>query len=124
MEHTPPVILIIDDDSSQRTYLKEVLSKDSTYTILEAEDGLSAVELISEKSVSLIITDLFMPRMNGLEFVYFVQTLSSPPPIIMMSSLAGTKEQDKAKQLGVLHFFKKSNDLSALITLVKQITSQ
>lgn len=122
MEHTPPVILIIDDDSSQRTYLKEVLSKDSIYTILEAEDGLSAVKLISEKSVSLIITDLFMPRMNGLEFVYFVQTLPSPPPIIMMSSLAGTKEQEKAKQLGVLHFFKKSSDLSPLIDAVKQIT--
>lgn len=124
MGHSPPVILIVDDDSSQRAYLNEILNKDTQYAILEAADGLSAVQLISKKHVSLIITDLFMPRMNGLEFVYFVQTLPSPPPIIMMSSLAGTKEQSKAKQLGVLHFFKKSNNLAPLIDAVKQITAK
>lgn len=124
MEHTPPVILLVDDDPSQIAYLKETINKHFQFTILESEDGLSAAQLLCEKPISLIITDLFMPRMNGLELVCFVKTLPSHPPIIMLSSNADTKEQEKAKQLGVSHFFKKSDDLSLLINVIKQMIAK
>ena len=120
MEPSSHIILLVDDDQSQRSYVREKIEEQFRFTVLEAEDGLEAAQIVLQKKVSLIVTDLFMPKMNGMEFAYFVKTIPSPPPVIMVSSRASSFEQEKAKQLGVAQFFEKSENISPLIQYIKQ----
>lgn len=57
--------MIVDDNHDMRRYIRSLLKKD--YKLLEAENGLKALEVIKKHSVDLIISDLLMPEMDGLE---------------------------------------------------------
>ncbi|MBF0339721.1 MAG: response regulator [Magnetococcales bacterium] len=61
-------ILVADDDESFRVYLVTIL-KQAGHTVLEAEDGQSAMERFAASPVDLIITDIFMPKMDGIDLL-------------------------------------------------------
>jgi two-component system response regulator (stage 0 sporulation protein F) len=77
-------ILVIDDDESTResltTYLDEL-----GYEVFEANNGLTALELIKTKNPDLIISDIRMPGLNGIELAYVVKGLKFDIPIILVS---------------------------------------
>lgn len=122
MEHISPVILLVDDDDIQRSYLKDAFIKEFKCRILEAEDGIRAVPVILKEPVELVITDLFMPKMNGLALTHFIRNCpdKSVIPVIMISSRAGPEEQEKASKVGVTQFIPKSGDLTSLIQVAQR----
>lgn len=78
-------ILIVDDDASVVSLLKDLLKGDDV-TITTAPDGAQGWEKIKAEKFDLLICDVWMPRMNGLELLSKVRTLAEPPSIIVMSA--------------------------------------
>src|SRR5437879_8135212 len=78
-------LLIVDDDAAVVTLLKDLLKGDDV-AITTASDGADGWEKIQQEKFDLLITDVWMPRMNGLELLAKVRTLPEPPSIIVMSA--------------------------------------
>lgn len=80
-------ILLVDDEETLRQVLTEVL-EDEGYTVLEARHGREALHILAKEAVDLIVMDVMMPVMTGLEVVQEVRKRSDDvtPPIILMSS--------------------------------------
>ena len=90
----PKTILVVDDQKSIRALLSNIF-KVAGYNVVEAEDGGKAVDILSSgEKVDLIITDLNMPVMNGIEFIWEARKLSNHlfTPIFML-----TTEAEKSK---------------------------
>jgi two-component system chemotaxis response regulator CheY len=86
----PKTILVVDDQKSIRALLANIF-KVAGYDVVEAEDGEKALDVLSGgKKIDLIITDLNMPIMNGIEFIWEARKLSSHifTPIFMLTTEA------------------------------------
>lgn len=75
-------VLVVDDDQAIRTSVAEIL-RDAGYTTAEAEDGLAALELMRVTDVGVLVTDVEMPRLDGLGLL---NALDDPPPVVLMSA--------------------------------------
>jgi chemotaxis protein histidine kinase CheA len=97
-----PLALVVDDSLSARRALEQVM-EDSGYDVSAARDGMEAVELIQEMPPDIILADLEMPRMNGIELVTHIraQEKSADLPVIMISSRSTKKHREQALAAGV-----------------------
>lgn len=77
-------ILVIDDDFNIRNLLKESL-RDKQFLVSEANNGQKGVEMCRKRNYDLIIVDIFMPEMGGIEFIKELQRFSPKTKIIAMS---------------------------------------
>ena len=95
-----PTVLIVDDNADIRTYLRSILQ--GQYRLLEAEDGKQGLELAREQVPDLIVSDVMMPVMNGLEFCQQVKKddISSHIPIILLTARALEKHQIEGYESG------------------------
>lgn len=83
-------LLVVDDEESIREFLEIMLKKEG-YDVTLAEDGLRAKELLAKKSFDMIISDLQMPGMTGIELLKYVKD-SYPDITFMMITAFGTTE--------------------------------
>lgn len=102
-------ILLVDDDEMVRYSLKRYLSKEG-YNVTEAENGVSALKQIEEAQFDLIITDIIMPEMEGLELITALRESYPLMPIIAMS---GGGRMNKAEYLSI------ANMMGVMATLSK-----
>ena len=95
-----PTVLIVDDNADIRTYLKSILQ--GKYSVLEAEDGKSGLDLAREHVPDLIVSDVMMPVMNGLQFCQEVKKdlISSHIPVILLTARALEKHQIEGYESG------------------------
>ncbi len=95
-----PTVLIVDDNADIRTYLRSILQ--SKYRVLEAEDGKSGLDMAREHVPDLIVSDVMMPVMNGLEFCQQVKKdgISSHIPVILLTARALEKHQIEGYESG------------------------
>lgn len=95
-----PTVLIVDDNADIRTYLRSILQ--GQYRLLEAEDGQRGLELAREQVPDLIVSDVMMPVMNGLEFCQQVKrdSISSHIPVILLTARALEKHQIEGYESG------------------------
>ena len=95
-------ILIVDDDATTRKLLGLYL-RTKSYEIAYAENGLDAIEKLGSENPNLIITDLNMPYMDGIEFVKTVRADPSRAeiPILMVTTEADPEERERALSAGV-----------------------
>lgn len=113
----PATILIIEDHTSVRTVLARVL-EDAGYEICEAVNGRQGLERFRAQPVDLVITDLEMPEMNGLEVILELTRTFLDVKVIAMSGLSADELQ-KARLIGARRTFSKPLDLSALLHAVQ-----
>jgi CheY-like chemotaxis protein len=85
-ERSGPTILIVDDDPDVRISLRQLLEFYG-YHVVEAGNGVEALEVLARKPVSFMITDLYMPRMDGIELLREVRNGSSRPRTVAMSGV-------------------------------------
>ena len=112
-----PTILIIEDHTSVRTLLARVL-EDAGYHVCEAATGRQGLERFREQPVDLVITDLEMPEMNGLEVILELTRAFLDVKVIAMSGRSADELQ-KAKLIGARQTFPKPLDLHALLHAVQ-----
>ena len=113
-------ILVVDDESRMRKLVKDFLVR-SNYEVLEAEDGLQAVDMFfGDQTISLIILDVMMPKMDGWQVCREIRAYSKVP-IIMLT--AKTNEQDELLgfQLGVDEYISKPFSPKILVARVEAV---
>lgn len=113
----PATILIIEDHTSVRTLLARVL-EDAGYQVCEATNGREGLERFHRYPVDLVITDLEMPEMNGLEVILRLTRAFLDVKVIAISGVS-SDELQKAKLLGARHTIPKPIDLQALLQAVQ-----
>ncbi len=112
-------ILVVDDEISVQTLLKNFLSKQG-FWVETADDGTSALELMEEKSFNLILSDLKMPRMGGIEFLEHVQKISPQTITIIMTGFGTVETAIKAMKIGAYDYILKPFKLAELLLLIER----
>ncbi|MDH4088638.1 MAG: response regulator [Nitrospira sp.] len=110
-------ILVIEDHASVRRLLAQVL-KDAGYQVFEAATGREGLERFREQPMDLVITDLEMPEMTGLEVILALTRAVSNVKVIAMSGHSADELQ-KARLMGARQTFAKPLDLPALLNAVQ-----
>ncbi|OQY45068.1 MAG: hypothetical protein B6242_11320 [Anaerolineaceae bacterium 4572_78] len=93
-------VLVVDDAEENIKFLKEYILKPNGYKVLTASDGVEGLNIALSQKVDLIISDLVMPRMGGLELLESLQNASSNVPTILTTSYGSEKTAVKAFRLG------------------------
>jgi two-component system response regulator HydG len=112
-------ILVVDDEQSHRTMLRAVLTKEG-YDISEADDGNSAVKAVEDESFDLILMDIRMTDMDGIEAMGEIKKMSPSIPIIMMTAYASVKTAVEALKSGAYDYLTKPLDIDELKILIKK----
>lgn len=96
----PKSVLIVDDNGDIRTYLRSILQ--DSYQLLEAEDGQKGLDIAREQVPDLIVSDVMMPVMNGLEFCQHVKSdmVTSHIPVILLTARALSRHQIEGYESG------------------------
>lgn len=112
-----PSILIIDDEKAIRKTLTEILGYEG-YKIDEAADGLEGLKKFREKNYDLVLCDIKMPKLDGLEFLEKAKEINSATPIIIISGHGNIETAVEAVKKGAFDYISKPPDLNRmLITL-------
>ena len=82
-------ILLVEDETLLREGIQEILEAYG-YVVIGAADGVEALEWLGQATVNLIVTDLLMPNMNGVEFIKHVSSNHPHTPVIVISGSNGT----------------------------------
>lgn len=118
-------VLIVDDSLSARRSLSELVSE-AGYAPLLAKDGLEAVDMLQEQRPDIVLVDLEMPRMNGLEFTAHVRAheATADMPVIVITSRSTDKHRRQAKLAGATAYVTKPFDPNELLNLMQSAVAQ
>jgi two-component system, NtrC family, nitrogen regulation response regulator NtrX len=111
-------ILIVDDDKSIRKTLRDILEFEK-YEIDEAVDGLECIVKIKQSSFDVIILDVKMPRMDGMEAIEKIQNISPDTPVVMISGHGNIDTAVEAVKKGAFDFIQKPPDLNRLLITLR-----
>ena len=116
--------LIVDDSYSARTTLEQLVG-DMGFDVYSAKDGMEAVEILQETPPNILITDLEMPRMNGLDLTAHVRSNDKLQmlPIIMVTSRSTQKHRELASSAGVNEYITKPYNEDELLEMVEALVS-
>ena len=115
-----PKILIIEDEAAIRRVLTKILSEESdTYQVEEAEDGLSGVEKIKNEDYDLVLCDIKMPKMDGVEVLEAIKKIKPEIPMVMISGHGDLETAVNTMRLGAFDYISKPPDLNRLLNTVR-----
>ena len=113
-------ILVIEDEAAIRRVLVKILSEENdTYQVDESEDGLTGIEKIKNDDFDLILCDIKMPKMDGVEVLEAVKKLKPEIPIIMISGHGDLDTAVNTMRLGAFDYISKPPDLNRLLNTVR-----
>lgn len=121
LEAANPGVLIVDDSLSVRNSLSQLMA-DAGYRVHTARDGVDAVEALRSFTPDIVLTDLEMPNMNGLELTAHIRNRDDlrQVPVLMITSRSQEKHRRQAAQAGVDHYFTKPYTDTDLLNRVRQ----
>ncbi len=113
-------ILIIEDEAAIRRVLVKILSEENPdYEVFEAEDGILGLELIKKEDFDLILCDIKMPKMDGVEVLEAVKKIKPEIPIVMISGHGDLDTAVNTMRLGAFDYISKPPDLNRLLNTVR-----
>lgn len=114
-------ILIVDDSSVVRQLVNITLKKEG-YTVVQAVDGKDALSKAESAPIDLIISDLNMPEMNGIEFIRELRTREpfKFTPIIMLTTVSEEQKKQEGKDAGANGWLFKPFNATQLLTTIKK----
>jgi DNA-binding NtrC family response regulator len=113
-------ILIIEDESAIRRVLSKIISEESKeYIVEEAEDGLIGLEKITKDDYDLILCDIKMPKMDGIEVLEKLRKLKPEIPVVMISGHGDLDTAVNTMRLGAFDYISKPPDLNRLLNTVR-----
>lgn len=113
-------ILVIEDESAIRRVLVKILAEESdSYNVLEAEDGLAGIDAIKKEDFDLVLCDIKMPKMDGVEVLEAAKKIKPEIPFIMISGHGDLDTAVNTMRLGAYDYISKPPDLNRLLTTVR-----
>ena len=111
-------ILIVDDEKAIRNTLKEVLVFEN-YSVDSAESGFAGLDLLDQKKYDLVFCDIKMPKMDGIEFLEFIQKKHPEIPVIMISGHGNIDTAVESLKKGAYDYIQKPLDLNRILVSVR-----
>ncbi|WP_299006637.1 sigma-54 dependent transcriptional regulator [uncultured Tenacibaculum sp.] len=113
-------ILIIEDEAAIRRVLKKIISEENdSYEVEEAEDGLQGIEMIKKTDYDLVLCDIKMPKMDGVEVLEKARKLKPETPMVMISGHGDLDTAVNTMRLGAFDYISKPPDLNRLLNTVR-----
>ena len=113
-------ILVIEDEAAIRRVLKKIISEENdNYHVEEAEDGLLGIEMIRNNDYDLVLCDIKMPKMDGVEVLEKAKKIKPEIPIIMISGHGDLETAVNTMRLGAFDYISKPPDLNRLLNTVR-----
>jgi two-component system chemotaxis response regulator CheY len=115
-------ILITEDSPTMRSLLVSTIESLEGYSIVEANSGFEALRLLPRENVDLIITDINMPDINGLELISYVRNNPNyrSIPLFIISTEGGEKDLERGISLGADEYLVKPFDPDRLLDLIRR----
>jgi len=117
---TNPTVLIVDDEAALRYTLRAILEEEDDLTVEEAEDGAQALERIDAGGVDLVLTDLRMPRMDGMALLAELALRPGAPGAIMITAHGSERMAVEAMKRGAVDYFAKPFDGDEIVRVVRR----
>ena len=111
-------VLVIEDNDGLRDYLRVALETQE-YEVLTARDGQEALGYLNGHPVDVVLTDIFMPEMDGIEIIAALRKQFPEIRVIAMSGRPGVDYLSVARELGVTRTLRKPFELSELVAALK-----
>lgn len=117
-----PLVMTVDDSKTIREMVSFTL-KSANYDVLEAEDGVEALDVLKDKSPDLIITDVNMPNMDGITLIGKLREIEKfkSVPIIMLTTEHTDEKKVKGRSAGATGWIVKPFDPEKLIQVVNKL---
>ena len=113
-------ILIIEDEAAIRRVLTKILSEESdAYIVEDAEDGMQGLEKIKNNDYDLVLCDIKMPKMDGVEVLEAVKKIKPEIPMVMISGHGDMETAIQTMRLGAFDYISKPPDLNRLLNTVR-----
>jgi len=112
-------ILVVDDEESHRIMLRAVL-RDEGYEVTEAADGSEAVRAVEDEPFDLILMDVRMKTMDGIEALQEIRKISPLVPVLIMTAYASVKTAVEALKSGAFEYLTKPLDIEELKVLIEK----
>jgi UDP-3-O-acyl N-acetylglucosamine deacetylase len=116
---TDTLVLVVDDEASIRSSLSGIL-KDEGLSVIEAADGESAISMLIERNPALVLLDIWMPGIDGLETLKKIKEIRPNTPVVMISGHATISTAVAATRLGASDFLEKPLGLTSTIEVVRR----
>jgi two-component system nitrogen regulation response regulator NtrX len=113
-----PNILIVDDEAAIRESLRGVL-EDEKYNVTDAASGEACLDQLQQKSFDVVLLDIWLPGMDGLQTLENIRELEAPPEVIIISGHATIETAVRATKLGAFDFLEKPLSVEKTLILVK-----
>lgn len=117
------LVLVVDDEASIRRSI-EVILKDEGISVIEAADGATAISMLIQHKPSLVLLDIWMPGIDGLETLKKIKEISPTTPVVMISGHATISTAVAATRLGAADFLEKPLGLSTTIEVIHRVLEQ
>jgi len=115
-----PKILVIEDEATIRRVLTKILTEENdAYDVEEAEDGLAGIEKIKKEDYDLVLCDIKMPKMDGVEVLEAAKKVKPEVPIVMISGHGDLDTAVNTMRLGAFDYISKPPDLNRLLNTVR-----
>jgi len=113
-------VLVVEDDANTRKLMCAVL-KQNSYDVLQASDGVSALELMDKEHIDLVILDLMMPNMDGYELTRQLRQAWETLPILMVTAMQEPKDKRRGFLAGTDDYMTKPVDEEEMILRIKAL---
>ncbi|MDY0391473.1 MAG: response regulator, partial [Desulfobulbus oligotrophicus] len=113
-------ILIVDDELSMRQFLKILLEKEG-YNVATAADGREALDLVTRQSFDLIISDIRMPGMSGLELLAQLKQIKADMGVIMITAFASPEDAVEAMKNGAFDYITKPFNVDEIKNVIRTV---
>ena len=111
-------LLVVEDDRWGRKIISDVLRRDG-YEVVEAVDGAQAIELLEHRSFDLVISDVVMPKLDGLKLLEHIRRISPRMRVILMSGYL-FNESGKNSLVDKAEFLQKPFDFNVLLSMARR----
>ncbi len=113
-------ILLIEDEAAIRRVLVKILGEESkNYNVTEAADGLEGTELVRDNDYDLVLCDIKMPKMDGVEVLTAIKKIKPEIPVVMISGHGDLDTAVNTMRLGAFDYISKPPDLNRLLNTVR-----
>src|SRR5690349_5280023 len=113
-----PKVLIVDDEAAIRESLRGIL-EDESYSVADAASGEAALEQLQHKSADVVLLDIWLPGIDGLETLEEIRKLNSPPEVVIISGHGTIETAVRATKLGAFDFLEKPLSIDKTLIVLK-----